>query len=240
MLCEVVNAVFLTYLGTEFLVASSSSGSSSPYSRQQHGTVALDWWKSRLNGALLSVVLIVNILDRLHVSGSFFLSFFSQFLGRLYHAPRILFAALGYMMALFLDCQRHIGNLSLKKFMKRVGFHFLKVLPAYPILAVLISCVFLFLITTFEALGLQLEWLNGPIYYGTLYGPFSVVYWNVKKSFMDDKNTLPTTTGYSACAADNTTVTNQNDMVAPESSGNPRLAAALRRSRGSKTHNNMI
>ena len=70
--------------------------------------------------------------------------------------------------------------LRLGSFLPKVGWAFVKILPAYPLLAVLISFVFLFVINLWEALHLPNEWLNAPIYYGTLYGPFAWVYVYVK------------------------------------------------------------
>ena len=67
----------------------------------------------------------------------------------------------------------------------QVGWAFLKILPAYPFLAVLISFVFLFVIDLWEhVFHLPLEWLNNPIYYGTLYGPFAYTYVHVKREVL--------------------------------------------------------
>ena len=66
-------------------------------------------------------------------------------------------------------------------FLPKVGWAFLKILPAYPFLAVLFSFGFLFVVDLWELLGLPLEWLNMPIYYGTLYGPFAYTYVHVKR-----------------------------------------------------------
>jgi len=47
-------------------------------------------------------------------------------------------------------------------------------------------------ITFFEKFNLPLQWLNNPIYYGVLYGPFSLIYWNVKKRIIiEDVEILP-------------------------------------------------
>jgi hypothetical protein len=70
-------------------------------------------------------------------------------------------------------------------FMPKVLWTFLKILPAYPFLAVLISFLFLFVIDIWEYIfHLPLEWLNKPIYYGTLYGPFAYTYVYVKKEIL--------------------------------------------------------
>jgi hypothetical protein len=56
-------------------------------------------------------------------------------------------------------------------------------IPVYPFIAVIISFIFLFVITAFEQLHLQTAVLNGPIYYFTLYGPLMLTYWDVKRKF---------------------------------------------------------
>jgi hypothetical protein len=81
----------------------------------------------------------------------------------------------------------------LASFLRQVAIAFLRILPVYPFLAVLISFVFLFVISAFEALHLPLEILNMPIYYGTLYGPFSYIYYNVKRRVIESTQSLPTT-----------------------------------------------
>ena len=70
-------------------------------------------------------------------------------------------------------------------FLPKVLWTFLKILPAYPFLAVLISFLFLFVVDIWEYIfHLPLEWLNKPIYYGTLYGPFAYTYVYVKKEIL--------------------------------------------------------
>jgi hypothetical protein len=69
-------------------------------------------------------------------------------------------------------------------FLPKVGYAFCKVLPAYPFLAVGMSVGFLFLIHLWEMLHLPLDWLQKPIYYGTLYGPFAYTYLHVKRQVL--------------------------------------------------------
>jgi hypothetical protein len=51
-------------------------------------------------------------------------------------------------------------------------------------LAVLISFIFMFVISIWDFLKLPEEWLQWPIYYGTLYGPFVYVYCTVKRQVL--------------------------------------------------------
>ena len=78
-------------------------------------------------------------------------------------------------------------TLTMKAFISNVGISFLKVIPAYPFLAVIIIFVFLFVISFFESLHLPTQWLNWPIYYGTQYGPFVWVYMSVKQWVLTTK-----------------------------------------------------
>ena len=91
-----------------------------------------------------------------------------------FHRERICFGIVYRPPSMF-------KTLTMKAFISNVGVSFLKVIPAYPFLAVIISFVFLFVITFFESLHLPTQWLNWPIYYGTLYGPFVWVYMSVKR-----------------------------------------------------------
>jgi hypothetical protein len=76
-------------------------------------------------------------------------------------------------------------------YVSKVGWAFLKILPAYPFLAVLISFMFLFVINLWEFLHLPLEWLNDPIYYCVLYGPFAYTYVHVKNEVVANTTTIP-------------------------------------------------
>jgi len=112
---------------------------------------------------------------------------------------KVCSAATSYVLALYVDIHRqrnnkrkHTANKIRKKiipfksvFLPKVGWTFMKILPAYPFLAVLISFIFLFVVDLWEYIfHLPLEWLNKPIYYGTLYGPFAAVYVYVKKEML--------------------------------------------------------
>jgi len=122
-------------------------------------------------------------------------------------STKLCLAATSYVLALYIDVHRERngetkGNdggsrskLREKKmpfrsvFLPKVGWAFLKILPAYPFLAVLISFVFLFVVDLWEYIfHLPLEWLNNPIYYGTLYGPFAYTYVHVKQEIIRRNN----------------------------------------------------
>ena len=180
MISEVANALCITYVATEYILA--SDGTSSSRSRNHN-----PWWHSRSNLVVAVVVVIVNVLDR--ITGAAVLA--NELFQGILHAPRVVFAALAYVVALYVDCHRSLPTLNASTFLRHVGAAFCRVAPAYPILAVMISFIFMFVISAFEALHLPLELLNGPIYYCTLYGPFSVIYLQVKRRLLQDYFSLP-------------------------------------------------
>lgn len=182
MISEVLNALFLTYLVTEYLLASNID------------MRRADWSKRILHAQNIGTALIlaiINVLERITGASDFAKDLFQGFI----HAPKILFAAIVYILALRVDCLRVAPYLGWKAFLYKVGVAFLYVLPVYPALAVLISFGFLIVINIFEILHLDEEILNFPIYYGTLYGPFSFVYWKVKGDILEERTTLPTSMG---------------------------------------------
>ena len=179
MISEVVNALFITYVGTEYLL-------------ENNGVTSNKRWTQILQSkafvTVLATVILLNIIDR--VTGA--AEIINELLQGFLHLPKVVFAAIVYVVALYFDCKRVAKVLTLKTFLPLVGKAFLRVLPAYPFLAVVISFGFMIVINIFEALHLPLELLNWPIYYGTLYGPFSFVYWKVKERVVDDSfHTLP-------------------------------------------------
>lgn len=179
MISEVINAIFITYIGTEYLLASDGVTTN-----KRLTTV----FQSKAFAIVLATVFVLNVIDR--VTGA--ADVINEVLQGFLHLPKVAFAAIVYMVALYFDCKRVAKVLTLKTFLPLVGKAFCRVLPVYPFLAVAISFVFMIVINVFEALHLPLELLNWPIYYGTLYGPFSFVYWKVKERVVDDSfNTLP-------------------------------------------------
>jgi hypothetical protein len=130
---------------------------------------------------------------------------------------KLSLAATSYVLALYVDIHRdrtngnndgkelssnsHNKNAKPKMpfrsvYLPKVGLAFVKILPAYPFLAVLISFVFIFIVDIWEfVFHLPLEWLNNPIYYGTLYGPFAYTYVYVKQEVLR-RNHYDYTKGY--------------------------------------------
>jgi hypothetical protein len=82
---------------------------------------------------------------------------------------------------LWLDCSR-VRRPNTRHFFEEIGNACLHLLPVFPWVAIFISFGFFILISLLDSLSLPTKFLNGPIYYGTLYGPFSIVYIRVKKA----------------------------------------------------------
>jgi hypothetical protein len=160
MISEIVNAIFVTYLASEYFVGPNTHRRS-----QQPAWLPL-WILS------LMVMILLNVLDR--VSGATL--WFQHFFQGLFHLPRILFAAVAYILFLYYDCRASIqssmtGTANTKKkpmgaesstststttsslsftwqyFLRHVGMAFCHILPLYPFLAVVISFGFLLVIS---------------------------------------------------------------------------------------------
>jgi hypothetical protein len=148
---------------------------------------------------------------------------------------KLSLAATSYVLALYVDIHRDRTNGNGKEnsrsnnnnkniktkmkmpfrsvFLPKVGWAFAKILPAYPFLAVLISFVFLFVVDLWEyVFHLPLEWLNNPIYYGTLYGPFAYTYVHVKREVLR-RNHYDYTKGYDRYDNSNTDSTRTDAFV---------------------------
>ncbi|KAL7581159.1 hypothetical protein ACA910_005949 [Epithemia clementina (nom. ined.)] len=187
MISEILNALFLTYLATEYLVISNQQlDRPSPQQQWKAGRQLL----KHHNVAAALLVLLCNLVERFSGFSSS-LVWIQAGLQQFLHAPKILLVAFLYMITLYWDCRRVVRHLPLPAFVRQVGLAFCYVLPVYPALAVLISCGFFFLLTILDLLRIDANFLNWPIYYGTLYGPFSFVYWKVKRSVVEERTFLP-------------------------------------------------
>lgn len=215
MISEIANSLFLTYLASEYLISSPSPNPSHSRSKSrtiQHKADNNDEKNQNndkssytLIGILSLLVGIANLLDHhyyLSVVWDTTTRIFTNLLpssvpSYMFLIPaKLLLAASSYVLALYIDIHRDRSNDKEAKtkppkmpfrsvFLPKVGWAFLKILPAYPFLAVLISFVFLFVVDIWEyVLHLPLEWLNNPIYYGTLYGPFAYTYVHVKRQVL--------------------------------------------------------
>jgi len=225
-IAEVFNALLITYVATEYNLSTSSTNKKNDSENKNFFSIKT-FLSARHNHIILLIVTTVNIVDKiLLLTESHTAILVKQLFERLLHAPKIVLAALLYIIVLYMDCLRHINTtttslstnantattnlynnnnnnarkqlLPIRRFLKCVGIKFLKVLPVYPLLVIFISFIFMVVISLLEHLHLPLEWLNWPIYYGTLYGPFSCVYFQVKEMIImeieEKRYFIPTTT----------------------------------------------
>lgn len=209
MLLEVVNSVFLTFVATEYLLNSNREDTTptNAHRLQKNSTIF-----SHLVATFISqhsrplryafmLVLFINIFVHFHVYGVVLSEWLHIKVDSLFRIPRIIVAMFSFLLALYFDCRQKYKHNSKNQsspapwsntyFFLQVLQSFCKILPVYPFLAVVISFGFLFVISAFEKLHLPLDILNMPIYYGTLYGPLSLMYWDVKKTVAKSGNVLP-------------------------------------------------
>lgn len=161
---EVLSSVVLTYASSEYL-----------YGAKRRAVHAM--W----------MVIALQLIEAM-----FQLQFNVKILNFTLNLPmKILVVSGSFCCALWVDCTRSLNQvIPLKEFMLEVWNGCLYLLPVYIVLAVFISFVFMLISDVFEFFSLPTKILNWPIYYGTLYGPFVVVYHKVKKAF-SSKTLLP-------------------------------------------------
>lgn len=202
MLLELINSIFVTFLATECLLLNNENRDeitvANPNQRSSFHRL-LHRYTSRFSRPLQILSLLVasiNLFVRFHDRGVALSNWIKTH--NTFHIPRIVAAIFTFLVALWCDCRRIVNKTSAKKsssenktsaswsntyFLRQLAKSFCKLLPVYPFVAVIISFMFLFIITAFEKLHLQTAILNGPIYYVTLYGPLMLTYWDVKGVF---------------------------------------------------------
>jgi len=205
--------VFFTFLATEYLLLNhdvpikTTATSFAHNSRDNKSsiirnlTAAFISQHSRPLQYAFVVVLCINLFVHFHASGVALAEWIHVKVGSSFHIPRIFVALFSFLLALYWDCRhkykynsRHQSSpapWSNGYFFRQLLQSFCRLLPIYPFLAVVISFGFLFVISAFEKLHLPLQILNMPIYYGTLYGPLMMMYWDVKKTVARSGNVLP-------------------------------------------------
>ena len=206
MILEAVNSVCLTYLATEFLLNNNDDNTTPTHGNSSSSTSILQSIKYTLTSQhskpiqyTFVTVICINTFVYCHDAGQMILNYIHY---KLFHIPRILLAICSFLIALYWDCRyKYLQNSnnqsnstapwSNRYFIKQLIQSFIRLLPVYPFLAVIISFGFLFVITLFEKLHLQSDILNMPIYYCTLYGPLMMMYWDVKKAVVRSGNVLP-------------------------------------------------
>ena len=96
----------------------------------------------------------------------------------------VVVVAFFFTFAAYLDVRREMSTLTFTLFLPHAVMGLKWILPVFPCLMVGFSLLFFVLVLLVEGVGIDSHILNYPIYYGTLYGPFSLIYWNVKKKLL--------------------------------------------------------
>jgi hypothetical protein len=184
MISEVLNSLLITYVASEYLIFESASG------RRESGVLSFLRARGKYISILATVVMFANLVDH-HPTWGLHATVFKRLVDDFLHIPKIVFAMIAYLVGLYCDIHRVAPLLTVRQFAGKIGWALLRHAPAYPLLAVLISFGFLFVITLWDILGLPDAWLNAPIYYGTLYGPLAFIYVTVKRQVVYEVTALP-------------------------------------------------
>jgi hypothetical protein len=97
------------------------------------------------------------------------------------HAFRVFLAMSGFLILCYCDVKRLAPDTTLAEFGSSVAFALAYVGPMIPFIAIAISTAFMVALSLLEWVGIDPHILNSAIFYGTIYGPFAFVYWEVKK-----------------------------------------------------------
>uniref|UniRef100_A0A6U5DD88 Uncharacterized protein n=1 Tax=Calcidiscus leptoporus TaxID=127549 RepID=A0A6U5DD88_9EUKA len=93
---------------------------------------------------------------------------------------KVPLTAILYLVTCYWDTVVCNEQLSRAAFWAELHAAFVRLLPLFPLFSLLIAFLFLEVGTVFERMGWPTIWLNGPIHYGVLYGPFAYIYVRVK------------------------------------------------------------
>ena len=100
-------------------------------------------------------------------------------------AARALVVAAAFAGTLWLSLTRtHAGQaLTPLAFARILMVSVLESLPILPIIACVVAFAFLVLVSLCQWLALPTSWLNWPIYFGVLYGPFATIFFVARRRF---------------------------------------------------------
>ena len=100
-------------------------------------------------------------------------------------AARALVVAAAFAGTLWLSLTRtHAGQaLTPLAFARILIVSVLESLPILPIIACIVAFSFLVLVSLCQWLALPTSWLNWPIYFGVLYGPFATIFFVARRRF---------------------------------------------------------
>ena len=96
-------------------------------------------------------------------------------------AARILCIIFTYSSVCFIDIRRRRPSLEPIDFVVHFMVAFAQTVLLMPLIAIAFGCIFLVVLSFCQLIHVSTDWLNWPIYYGVLYGPWSFVYVLVKR-----------------------------------------------------------
>uniref|UniRef100_A0A7S2TWI8 Uncharacterized protein n=1 Tax=Lotharella oceanica TaxID=641309 RepID=A0A7S2TWI8_9EUKA len=102
---------------------------------------------------------------------------------------RMVFIVASYGAVCFWDARRRRPGLESRQFLVHFALATIQTAVLMPFLATALASLFLLLASACQFLGIGTEWLNYPIYYGVLYGPWAGVYVLVKRRCVTGEST---------------------------------------------------
>jgi len=101
----------------------------------------------------------------------------------------MLFIVGSYAGVCFWDARRRRPGLETRDFLVHFALATIETAVVMPFVATGLAALFLFVASACEFLGMGTDWLNYPIYYGVLYGPWAGVYVQVKRRCVAGEST---------------------------------------------------
>ena len=184
---EIANALLVSFLASEYLLKGHF-----PVRWERDRLVASSNWAQILGTAAWAILNIVVFLSKLfsgpvaNVEGE----------GREANQFKLpsqvfLLAALASFVGLaWWDVRRARPDVTPRTFARQVCVSALESLLILPLASVAVALVFLILVALLDAVHTSTVWLNNPIYYGVLYGPFSTIYYFTKKRCVSNRGQI--------------------------------------------------
>ncbi len=111
-----------------------------------------------------------------------------------YHLPDTFILSLvfvGFTALCWFDIKRRKrGELTWRTFARQVALSTVESLLALPFVAVFVALGFLVAVTALDGFHRPTQFLNNPIYYSVLYGPFSTIYFFTKRRCLTNKGPI--------------------------------------------------
>mmetsp|Transcript_19517 Transcript_19517/g.32104 ORF Transcript_19517/g.32104 Transcript_19517/m.32104 type:complete len:258 (+) Transcript_19517:173-946(+) len=107
----------------------------------------------------------------------------AEYGGNVNNFAKGVIASVAFTGVFYMDARRYCPKLTAGEMIFFITQSILFTLPVIPVAAVLISTMFLVVVVIVESvLRMDPQFINWPIYYCTIYGPFAVVYFQAKKA----------------------------------------------------------